>query len=265
MSARELYLDIETSPIVAHAWSLRDLRLGINQIIEDPRIIGFSALWSGDSRVQWWSEYHHGRPEMLRKAHELLDEADIVTHYNGQSFDVPWIQGELWRELHLPPSPVRQVDLYKAARKAFRLPSYKLQYVSKAAGLEGKVSTGGHELWVGCLQTEDELWQRRSWNRMRTYCKQDTALLPRLKERLLPWISNHPNLNLFEEVQYDEDGKAIPVRACPNCQSTHLQKRGWSIKQTRRYRRYQCQGCGTWTTDTRCDPDMKLELMGEAR
>lgn len=264
MSARIGILDIETSPILADVWSLRDQNVGLSQIRQDPRMIGLGAKWLGESRVSWWSEYHHDRLTMLERVRDFLDEADIVIHYNGQGFDIPWINGELAREGIGPYSPVKQIDLYRVAKKHFRFPSHKLQYVSTALGLEGKVQHSGHRLWVDCLHGEGEV-QRKAWSLMRKYCKQDVALLEPFYYKVRPWITNHPNLSLYDEAIVDENGKALPISECPNCQSEHLQKRGFAVKATRRYRRYQCQGCGGWFTDTVADSEMRIALTGEAR
>lgn len=264
MGARIGILDIETSPILADVWSLRDQNVGLSQIREDPRIIGLGAKWLGQDKVFWWSEYHHDRLTMLANVRAFLDEADIVIHYNGQGFDVPWINGELAREGLGPYAPVKQIDLYRVGRKHFRFASHKLQYLSTALGLEGKVSHTGHQLWADCLHGDEET-KRKAWSLMRKYCKQDVALLEPLYYKLRPWITNHPNLALFDEPITDEAGKALAISECPNCQATALQKRGWAVKQTRRYQRYQCQNCGGWTTDTVADPEMRIALTGDAR
>ena len=41
MTARVIYMDIETAPTVADVWSLRDLSVAINQIKVQPRTIRF--------------------------------------------------------------------------------------------------------------------------------------------------------------------------------------------------------------------------------
>ena len=262
MTARVLFLDIETSPIVAHIWSLRDISVGINQIVEDPRMIGFGWKWDGERGVSFASEFDHSRQAMLEIAHSLLDEADVVVGYNSKGFDIPWINGELAREGFQPPAPHKNVDLYRIARKHFRYPSHKLQYVSTALGLPGKHDTGGHSLWVRCLAGDPAAWAK-----MERYCKRDVALLPRFLDRVLPWESSL-NFALYGEPIIDPDtGKPVVQYLCPGlrCGSANVQKRGWAVKQTRRYQRYQCQDCGLWSTSTSADPDMKIGLTGETR
>lgn len=244
-SANVLLYDLECSPITAHVWGLRDQFIGLNQIRQQPRVIGAGAKWLGARSVMWKSEYHDSRLEMLTWTRDLLDKADVVGHYNGTSFDTPWLLGEFAREDIDPPSPFKQVDLYRVARKAFRFPSYKLQYVSTALGLEGKQDTGGHDLWVKCLESEGEE-QRRAWAKMRRYCKQDVALLEPLWHKLRPYFPASINFALWNP----EGGPA-----CSKCGSDDFQWRGYTATAQRFYRQLRCNECGGWSRLTTVDPD----------
>lgn len=237
MSAKVLYWDVECNPMVAHVWGLRDQHLGLNQIIEQPRMFGFAAAWE-DHRPRWFAEWDKGgRIGMLRKAHALMSEADVVVSYNGTSFDTKWLNGELAREGLTPPAPFKELDLYKVVRKNFRFPSYKLQYVSTALGLEGKLSTGGHQLWVDCMNGDT-----KARSRMARYCRRDTALLPLLKKKLQPWLPASINFALINGCE---------ELACQKCGGHDLQSRGTAYTATRAYPQYRCNDCGGWTRDSR--------------
>ena len=43
-----LLLDIETSPVVAWVWGLRDQNVGLNMIKEDWYVLSWAAKWLGD-------------------------------------------------------------------------------------------------------------------------------------------------------------------------------------------------------------------------
>lgn len=243
MAPKVLFTDIETSPILAHIWSLRDLNVGINQIIQDPEIIGVGYGWDGKPAkyVAKWDE--GGYIDMLTHAWGLLDEADVVVHYNGDRFDVPWLNGEFARVGLTPPSPFKSLDLYKVVRKNFRFPSYKLDYVAGALLDEHKLSTGGHKLWVDCLNGDE-----KARARMARYCKQDVNLLPRLLDELRPWIGNQFNPALYE-------GGAAEL-ACQKCGSDDfIRPKGTAYTATRAYPQYWCDphkgGCGGWTRDVK--------------
>lgn len=242
MSARILLADIETSYTVARIWSLRDLNVGINQIKEDPRMIAIGAQWYGEKSVRFFSEYHHTRKEMLEQTHELLTEADVVVTYNGDRFDLKWWNGEFFREGITPPSPFKSLDLYKVGGKNFRFVSHKLQYVSTAAGLEGKLSHTGFQLWIDCLEGDEET-RRRAWGLMQRYCKQDVRLLGPLLDRMRPWITGAINFAIYEP----NDGRP----RCQKCGAVSLTRQGWAVTTSGRFQQYQCQACGGWTRDTR--------------
>lgn len=261
MTARVLYTDIETSPIVAHIWGLRDLNVGLNQIVTDPEVIGVGYSWDGKPArytSTWDQEGLGGRAFMLGFVWQLLDEADVVVHYNGDRFDVPWLYGEFAREGMTPPSPFKSIDLYKVARKNFRFPSYKLQYVSTALGLAGKHQTGGHQLWVDCINGDE-----KARAKMARYCKQDVNLLPQLLEKLRPWLGNQVNFALW-----CEQGAEL---ACSKCEAgdQFLRPKGTAWTQNRGFPQYLCDpkrgGCGGWTRDTRSDRTLTRTSVGVTR
>lgn len=227
-----LYLDIETSPNIAHVWGLFNQNISLSQLQEAGRTLCFAAKWRGSKAVLFASEFEHGREEMLRFAHELLTEADVVVHYNGKSFDMPTLNKEFVLAKMPPPAPYQQLDLLLIARKHFRFVSNKLAYVSKALGLAGKVGHAGHEMWVKCLAGD-----AKAWATMKQYNKQDVVLLEELHEILLPWITTHPNMRLNGG---DPEG-------CPNCGGSDLRKEGFTYTLIGKYQRYQCRGCSAWS------------------
>lgn len=231
-----LQIDIETSPHTAYVWALFKETVPIQRLIETGRVMCFAAKWYGERDIIFHSEWGDGHENMVRAAHELLNEADGVVHYNGNKFDVPTLNKEFVYYNMTPSAPSRHMDLYKVVRFNFRFPSNKLDYVAQQLGLGKKTAHEGFELWVKCMNG-NEVAQRK----METYNKQDVRLLERLYKRLLPWIHNHPNYALFNP--------ELKRPACPNCGSTHLHSRGFYDTKTMRYNRFQCQRCGTWTRE----------------
>lgn len=232
-----LGLDIETAPALVYSFSAFKTNIGYNQVVEPPRIIAFSAQWRGSKSVIFYSEYHHSRAEMLDALHALLDEADIVVTFNGDSFDLPWIEGEFIAEHMRPPSPVMKVDLYKVIKKHSRWLHKKLAVVADRLVGDQKVPHQGFGLWMDCLRGDEET-KSKAWTLMRKYAKKDTALLWPLYDELLPWI------RLPHPVSSAEEGFS-----CRNCGSYNLTRRGFSLTLNGRYQRYQCE-CGTWQRGT---------------
>lgn len=92
--ARILTLDIECSPTVAHVWGLWDQNVGLNQIVEDGRMICFAAKWYGDSQTLFFSDEKDGHEAMVEAAWRLLDECDVLVSFNGVKYDVKHLNRE---------------------------------------------------------------------------------------------------------------------------------------------------------------------------
>jgi hypothetical protein len=206
--------------------------ISINQIDEPGYTLCWAAKWLGKPRLLWESITHHD--DFIKGIWDLLDEADIVIHYNGSKFDIPVLNKEFILASLPPPSPFHEIDLYKTCRGRFRFASNKLDYVSQVLGVGKKLSHKGMELWEGCMNDNQP-----SWNVMRRYNKQDVVLLEPLYEKLKPWIQPHPNVNLW--------AKPSSTRKCPSCGSGHLNSRGTVKTLTQAYLRFQCQDCGKWS------------------
>lgn len=223
-----LLLDIETAPAVAYVWGLHDQNININQVVHPSYILCWSAQWL-DGKMEF-SKITEGEKTMLRRIRDLLDEADAVVHYNGTSFDIPILNREFIKHKIPPPSPYKQIDLFRVVRSVSRFDSGKLAFVSKELQIGEKAATGGFELWDGCMHNN-----QKAWKTMEKYNRQDVSLLVDLYRRLLPWITNHPQMT---------EGAG---RKCARCGSTHVQLRGKMIVRGGAYARFQCQDCGGWS------------------
>lgn len=229
-----LALDIETRPALAYVWKVWDENIGVDQIVDPGGVIAFAASWIGETEVEFRSDFHDGHKKMVKRLWKLLDEADVVLHFNGKRFDVPWVQREFVEAGLLPTSPFKQIDLLETIKRQFRFLSNKLAHVAPQLGLEGKVENEGFKLWLKCMEGDED-----AWNRMREYNIRDTTLLEDAYMILRPWIKNHPSIAI-------ENG----LDACPKCGSEQLQARGWAYTRQSKFRRYQCKECGSWVRDT---------------
>jgi hypothetical protein len=66
------------------------------------------------------------------------------------------------------------------------------------------------------------------------YNKRDVTLLKDVFMKLVPYIPNHLNRELFGG------------EGCPRCGSLKIQKRGIHKAISRTYQRFQCQACTGW-------------------
>ena len=234
--AKILILDIETAPNVAYVWRFFKENVGAKQVIENSYMLSFAAKWLGEKEIYYEDLSNQHEKDMLKVLHGLLDSADIVVAHNGDGFDLPHVQGRFLLHGLQPPSPYKQVDTVKVARKEFNFPSNSLEYLSNVLDLEIKKGQHkkfpGFELWLGVLRNDPEAWAE-----MKEYNIDDILVLEKLYLRMLPYMRYHPNVAIYEEDEH----------ACPKCGSHHLQSRGYAHTQVGKYQRFQCQGCGGWS------------------
>lgn len=229
-----LFLDVETSPNTAHVWGLFKANVGINQLLESSYVMCWAAKWAGNSKIMFNSIFHSSSEEMLKEIHLLMDEADVVIHYNGKKFDIPTLNKEFLLYNMSPPAPYRQIDILEIVRHRFRFPSNKLDYVAQRLGVGQKFEHEGHTLWIKCMANDP-----KAWKIMKKYNMEDVKLLEKVYMRILPWIPNHPNPAVYDE--------GHEPHCCPNCGSKNITKRGYSHTQATVWQRYQCKDCGTWS------------------
>jgi len=244
-----LLLDIETAPHRVYTWGLWKQNVALNQIEEPGYTLCWAAKWYGEKEIMFSSVHGDGKTKMIKRVYDLIEEADAVIHYNGNHFDMPTLNQEFLSEGFPPPKSPVNIDLLMTARRRFRLPSNKLNYVAGFLGHGQKVEHKGMELWRECMAGHDKAWET-----MEKYNKGDVLLLEKVYETLRPWVPNHPNHGLYHDA-------AIPV--CPNCGGHHLQKRGYYYTKTMRYQRFQCQDCGAWSKErtNNLDPEKKKAIV----
>ncbi len=221
--------DLELTPLTVYSWSLWPNFIPIQQIEKPQEVMCFGARWYGQTKVHFKSTHHHGKQAMLDHIWQLLDEADAVMSWNGEGFDSKHIRREFIENGMAPPSPYVEIDLMKVAKKQFKFPSNKLDYVSQTLGVGKKIQHEGFQLWLDCMDGK-----KSAWKTMKEYQFQDVNLLIELYEKMKPWIDNHPNIN----VGIDDGDKCIA------CGSDSVQKNGVRMTRVGQYVRYRCANCG---------------------
>lgn len=221
-----LAFDIETFPMEAWTWGVWQQNIGLNQIKNPGIVASWAAKWFGSDEIILNSLNRTDPATLHRELHELLMRADVVVTYNGKKFDVPWVQAGFVIQ-GLPPPTFQHIDLLHVVRKQFKFPSYKLEYVVKALGIGEKMANEGFELWKRCMAGDEDAWAK-----MEEYNVHDTLLLEALYDRVLPYISNHPNRSVVEGL------------VCPACGSAHYKKDGLRRTKAGIYQKYSCNDCG---------------------
>jgi uncharacterized protein len=228
-----LTIDIELAPNLAHVWGLFDQSVSLNQLMDSAYMLCFSAKWHGEKTVMHYSIHYDGQAEMRAAAWKLLDEAEAVCTYNGANFDEKHLNREFIQGGLGPPSPYASIDLLRTVRKQFKFASGKLDYVVQNLGLGKKVKHPGHTLWVDCMRGDE-----KAWKLMLKYCDGDVRITEKLYDKLLPWITAHPSVPMFEGHR----------EGCPNCGSMKATKEGYSYTASSKFQRFRCTNpkCGKW-------------------
>jgi len=246
---RMAFIDIETAPLLIYAWKTYDTNaLAIHR---DWYIMSFAVKWQGEKTTKVYTlpdfKGYKKDPEndfeITKALRDVLDEADIVCAHNGMRFDVPKIKAKIWEHKLPPPSPFKQIDTLRVARKEFAFTKNNLDHLCQLAGIGKKFKTGGFDLWLDCIANKAAAWKKMAY-----YNKFDVILLAELYDRLRPWDSNHPNVNLG----------APKDNQCPACGSADTIRRGWNTSKSFRTERWLCKGCGKWSQGKREKIDAHL-------
>ena len=111
LSAKLLFLDIETAPIIGAVWKLYEDN--VIWVERDTHLLMFSYKWGHEQSVKTcclpdfprYKRSKYDDKDLCRILHNLLDEADIVVAHNGDAFDVKKINARLIVNGFGPPSP----------------------------------------------------------------------------------------------------------------------------------------------------------------
>lgn len=232
MGIKILTIDIETRPNLAYVWGMWDQNVGLNQVEEFGTVFSWAAKWHGERKVEFASDHHDGHKKMIKRAWELIDEADAVVGYNSKAFDMKHLNREFVLAGYPPPSPYADIDLINVVRQRFKFSSNKLQHVATQLGIGSKIQHDGFDLWVRCMQNDP-----KAWALMKKYNVQDVRLTEEVYDRLLPWIKNHPHMGLH----------GGDPTACGRCGHYEFTKRGYRRTQTSSYTVLQCKNCGGYS------------------
>jgi len=228
---RKLFIDIETSPNVVYAWDLFNQNIGVNQIIEETRIICVAYKFD-DGKMQFASEWGVGHEKMIEEVWDAVDAADALVHYNGRSFDERHLNREFLQAGLDRPSRCETIDLMLAVKNQFRFASNKLAQISKQLDVGEKIKTD-FDLWADVLAGDE-----RARTLMEKYNRKDVQLLVDLYDLILPWIDKHPNVALYEDSPTGEP-------QCTRCGSSDLTKEGFRRTTAGKFQLYKCGACAS--------------------
>ncbi len=244
-AASVLLFDIETSPNLAYVWRTFKEYIAPEQMIEETKVICWSAKWLGDDHVMFdsiesdmpaggcsieqWVEQDDAR--VCSTIYDLFNQATMVIGHNGKAFDTATLNTRWLKLGFAPPQPYQIFDTLQTARKVFNFPSNKLDGIARYLGLGAKLEHEGFNLWIKCMAGDAEAWRK-----MEKYCVHDTLLLEDLYMKIRAWDKRHPNLALVA---------GQDTRRCIVCGSTAMHGVSKSAyTAASEFPAYRCENCG---------------------
>jgi uncharacterized protein YprB with RNaseH-like and TPR domain len=230
-----LFLDIETAPINAHVWGLRDQNIGLNQINEDWFIMAYCGINSDEPDKTYYLDQRYANPmkddrQLLEGVHDLILKADIVCGHNVKKFDLKKINTRFIKHGLDPLNHYSIIDTLAIARRIFAFTSNKLEYIANFLECENRKSGHGKfpgmNLWTECLNKNME-----AWNEMEDYNKLDVKTLIDVYNKLIPY-DNSINFQAFY-------GETVCV-----CGVKRFYKDGLRYTKQGRFQGYRCSNCG---------------------
>ena len=246
---RILFFDIETTPMISYTWGRWNQNVSLDQTIQESYMLCWSASWLSDDNVfgdcLTSEEAIKGDDSrIIESLWYYVNEADILVAYNGDAFDVKKINGMFFLKGLNPPSPYKVVDPCKVARSKFNFSSNKLDALANYLGIPTKMHTD-FNLWKQCMNGDKE-----SLDYMFEYNKKDVDILKQVYIKMLPYITNHPNVANYI-------GEAM---ACTHCGETEKYEKldgYYYYTNANKYQLYRCITCGSLFRDRKALPLIK--------
>ncbi len=238
-----LIFDIETAPITAQVWGLRDQNIGLNQITEDWYVLSWAAKWLGDpaSKVMYQDQSKakdiRNDKALLKGMWELLNEADIVITQFGTGFDSPKLNARFIMQGIQPPSHYQHLDTYRIAKRVFAFTSNKLEYLTDKLCVKYKKLAHkkfpGMTLWNECRKGNKDAWAE-----MKKYNIHDVLSTEELYIKLRAWAPETMAKAFVPDTLRD-------CAVCGACGSVY--GNGTRMIKSKRYQRLTCNKCGSWS------------------
>lgn len=238
-SPKILFLDIETAPMVVYAFQLKTDYITPDKIITPTFMLSWAAKWYGKDKIMSGvlspiQVIAHDDIEICKSVHKLLDDADIVVAYNGKRFDFRKLNYRFIVNNLNPPTTYRVVDPITTLRSRFGFDSNRLDFINTMLGISCKTETN-FQLWADCV-----CGNAQALKKMVEYNKNDVVILEQNYLKLLPWISNHPQV-----ATYTNDTETV----CKRCSSVNLIRTDkFNFSNLGKYRIYMCSDCKTENT-----------------
>lgn len=239
-----LVLDVETTPLVSYTWGLFDQNVALNQIKSEWNVLSWAAKWYTDAKGKTYGPHKkvmyadqrnakdiRDDKHLLKGIWELINSCDIALTQNGIAFDIKKLNARFIMNGMTPPSPHRNIDTLRIAKKHFAFTSNKLEWMTgKLCRDNKKMKTKkfqGFDLWKECLRGN-----LSAFKEIEDYNKMDVISLEELYHTLQPW-DNTLDFNV-----YHDDTTIV----C-SCGSSSFKKSSFSFTASGKFQTYRCKVC----------------------
>lgn len=198
--------DIETSRVKADIWWSGKQYIRHEQLRNEAKIISIAWKWVGEDEVHHltWDENHCDK-KMVKEFLKYYNQSAMIIGQNNNSFDNKWINTRAAKHSLFVDRYVKSFDIYRMAKRYFRLPSYSMAYMAKYFGLTLKQSHEGLHMWdmieYGTKEEKAEYLQK-----MVDYNKGDIVTTEELYMTLKPYFGSVTNNGVKQ---------GLPKWSCP--------------------------------------------------
>jgi uncharacterized protein YprB with RNaseH-like and TPR domain len=198
--------DIETSRVKADVWWTGKQYINHKQLRNEPKIISIAWKWIGKDEVFFltWDKKHCDK-KMVKEFLKSYNKASMVIGQNNNSFDNKWVSTRAAKHQLFIDRYVKSFDIYRMAKRYFRLPSFSMAYMANYFGLTLKQSHEGLHMW-DMIEYGNKEEQKEYLDKMVEYNKGDIVTTEELYMTLKPY---------FGSVTNNAIKKGLPKWACP--------------------------------------------------
>lgn len=185
--------DIETSRVKADVWWTGKQYINHKQLRSEATIISIAWKWIGNDEVFYltWDENHCDK-KMVEEFLKDYNNASMVIGQNNNSFDNKWINTRAAKHNLFVDRYVKSFDIYRMAKRYFRLPSFSMAYMAQYFGLTLKQSHEGLYMW-DMIEYGNKEEQAEYLDKMVTYNKGDIVTTEELYMTLKPYFGSVTN------------------------------------------------------------------------
>jgi len=205
-----LVYDIETSQVRADVWSTGKQYIRHDQLVEGPegetRIISIAWKFVGEDKVYDLIWDDGDDKQLMIDFLDIYNNAQLVVGQNNNSFDNKLVATRAAKHGLFVDRFVKSFDIYRMAKRYFRLPSYSMAFMAKYFGLTLKQSHEGILMWK-MIQRGTPAQKKEYLAKMVTYNRGDIVTTEELFMKLKPYFSTVSN----EAASSGEPRWACPV------------------------------------------------------